>query len=143
MPARPLAPIGEDAVNDPYRPRRPWRLYVFLAVAGLVALVAAGLVVQTALAPRHPENYRIPPIPSLPGATSTTRPTGSDPGRDPHSERHRGHLTSGRASRCLPVSARPALAGRLPEPADGAAGSSADSRRSFVRWDVLRGACGG
>jgi hypothetical protein len=61
-------------VNDPYRTCRPWRLYVFLAVAGLVVLVAAGLVAQTALTPRHPENYLIPPMPPLPGGTSATRP---------------------------------------------------------------------
>jgi hypothetical protein len=57
--------------------RRSWRLYVFLVAAGLVIAVAAGLAAETALTRRHPENYVIPPVPSLPGATSPAASPGS------------------------------------------------------------------
>jgi hypothetical protein len=59
--------------------RRPWGRIVLLVVVGIVALVAAGLVVQTALTPHRPENFIIPPVPSLPGGATTPGAPGSSP----------------------------------------------------------------
>lgn len=51
--------------NPLLRRRRPVRRYALTAVAVIVLLVAAGLVIETALSPRQPENLRPPPVPSF------------------------------------------------------------------------------
>ncbi|MFG1878036.1 hypothetical protein ACGFIV_24595 [Sphaerisporangium sp. NPDC049003] len=50
--------------------RRPVLFYVRLIVLGLVTFVAVGLVVQTALMPKHPPNYRVPAAAVGPGSVT-------------------------------------------------------------------------
>ncbi len=49
--------------------RRRWPLYVMLAAAALVLAVAVGLVAEAALSPGRRENFRLPPVSPLPGAS--------------------------------------------------------------------------
>src|SRR6185437_8536680 len=49
--------------------RRRWPLYVLLVAAGLVLAAAAGLVAEAALSPQRRENFRLPPVSPLPGAS--------------------------------------------------------------------------
>jgi hypothetical protein len=63
--------------------RRRWPLYMLLAAAGLILAVAAGLVAEAALTPQRRENFRLPPVVPLPGASPLSsagtpgRPAGS------------------------------------------------------------------
>lgn len=63
--------------NPFFRRRRPVGLYVLAGVAAIVALVAAGLVIETALTPKKPENLRIPPVAPVDGSAA---PATSSPG---------------------------------------------------------------
>lgn len=67
-------------MSDPFlKRRRPaWR-YFLTAAAAIVVLVAAGLVIETALSPRQPENPRPPTAPPFgsPGPVSGGRQAGS------------------------------------------------------------------
>jgi hypothetical protein len=49
--------------------RRRWPLYLLLAAAGLTLVAAAGLVAEAAFSPQPRENFRLPPVPPLPGAS--------------------------------------------------------------------------
>lgn len=53
--------------------RRCWPLYLLLAAAGLVVVAAAGLVAEAAFSPQHRENFRLPPVSPLPGASNASR----------------------------------------------------------------------
>lgn len=54
-------------------PRGRWPLYLLLAAAALAVTVAAGLAAEVALGPHPRENYRLPPVPPLPGAGTPAR----------------------------------------------------------------------
>jgi hypothetical protein len=60
--------------------RRRWPLYLLLAAAGVILAAAAGLVAEAAFGPQHRENFRLPPVPPLPGA-SRRSPDAAEPGR--------------------------------------------------------------
>jgi hypothetical protein len=60
--------------------RRRWPLYVLLAAAGLVLAAAAGLAAEAALAPQHREDFRLPPVSPLPGASRPPRRAGEPRG---------------------------------------------------------------
>jgi len=65
--------------------RRPWRLYVFLVVAGLVVAVAAGLVAETALARRQHETLAVQPAAPLAGSGTAGTPSAKGTGAEPPS----------------------------------------------------------